>query len=324
MVDLNKIKKPVEEDMRQFESFFFSTMKSDIPFLRLILNNIIRRKGKQMRPLLVFLCAAVNGQINRTTHVAATLIELLHTASLVHDDVVDEADERRGFPTINALWNSKIAVLLGDFLLAKGLLISIDNNCFDILHIVSDAVQSMAEGELTEIQKVRKYNITEEEYLKIISGKTASLIAACAATGTRSVTEDASVIRNMHDMGKNIGIAFQIRDDILDFSDKSITGKTTSNDIKEGKLTLPLIYSLQSATLPVKHHIISIIRKKEKTKQDIDTVTDFVLSNDGIIHAEQKMNLYRDKALQYIDSYPYTDYKNALEEFISFTASRNK
>jgi octaprenyl-diphosphate synthase len=214
---LTRIKRPVDKEMALFEAYFSNTMRSDIPLLNIILNYILRRKGKQMRPLLVFLTAKLNGVIAESTFVAATFIELLHTASLVHDDVVDDAHERRGALSINALWNSKIAVLVGDYLLSKGMLISVEKNRFDMLEIVSEAVKSMSEGELLQIQKARKLNIKEEDYFKIIISKTAALLSACTACGARSVTEDPETIQLMKDFGENIGIAFQIRDDLLDY-----------------------------------------------------------------------------------------------------------
>jgi octaprenyl-diphosphate synthase len=235
MSSLSSIKKPVEKDMAEFEAYFSKTMRSEIPLLKIILNYILRRKGKQMRPLLVFLSARLNGQICEATFVAATLIELLHTASLVHDDVVDDARERRGALSINALWNSKIAVLVGDYMLSMGLLISVEKSRYDMLEIVSEAVKSMSEGELLQLQKSRKLNIKEEDYYKIISKKTAAIIAACTACGARSVTGDSEIILAMKDFGENIGIAFQIRDDILDYEGNGLTGKAPGNDIKEKK-----------------------------------------------------------------------------------------
>ena len=244
MPDLGNIKKPVKEEMAQFEAYFGRTMQSKIPLLKIILNYIFRRKGKQMRPLLVFLCAKLNGEIGEPTYVAATLIELLHTASLVHDDVVDDANERRGALSINALWNSKIAVLVGDYMLTKGMLISIEKNRIDMLELASEAVKSMTEGELLQLQKARKLNIREDDYFRIIKGKTAALIAACTACGARSATSNTDTIQLMKDFGESIGIAFQIRDDILDYEGNGLTGKISGNDIKEKKITLPLIHSL--------------------------------------------------------------------------------
>jgi octaprenyl-diphosphate synthase len=321
---LSDIKRPVEKEMDEFESYFGRTMKSNIPLLKIILNYILRRKGKQMRPLLVFLTAKLNGTISEASYVAATLIELLHTASLVHDDVVDDAHERRGAFSVNALWNSKIAVLVGDYMLSKGLLVSIEKNNYDMLEIVSEAVKSMVEGELLQLQKSRKLNIKEEDYYKIIISKTAALIAACTATGARSVTEDPDTIQLMKDFGENIGIAFQIRDDILDYEANGLTGKTVGNDIKERKITLPLINSLELASSFQKQHILSIVRKKKKTKKEINEVIDFVTSTGGIEYAELKMNQYRDKALAILDSYPDSDVKESLKRFVYFTTSREK
>ena len=320
---LAEIRKPVEMEMAQFESYFNRTMKSDIPLLKIILNYILRRKGKQMRPLLVFLTAGLNGNISESAYVAATLIELLHTASIVHDDVVDDAHERRGSLSINALWNSKIAVLVGDYMLAQGLLISVEKSRYDMLEIVSDAVRSMAEGELLQLQKARKLNIKEEDYYKIIISKTAALISACTATGARSVTEDADTIQLMKDFGENIGIAFQIRDDILDYESNGLTGKTIGNDIKERKITLPLIQALELASSSKKRDILSVVRSKKKTKSEIADVIQFVSSAGGLEYAEMKMNQYRDKALAILDSYPDSEYKTSLKKFVYFTTSRN-
>jgi octaprenyl-diphosphate synthase len=321
---LDDIRKPVEKEMGQFESYFSRTIKSNIPLLKIILNYIIRRKGKQMRPLLVFLTARLNGEISEATFVAATFIELLHTASLVHDDVVDDAHERRGAFSVNALWNSKIAVLVGDYMLSKGLLISVEKARYDMLEIVSEAVKSMVEGELLQIQKARKLNIREEDYYKIIISKTAALISACTATGARSVTEDPDIIQLMKDLGENIGIAFQIKDDILDYEANGFTGKTVGNDIKERKITLPLINSLELASMLQKRHILSIVRNKKKTKSEINEVIDFVRSSGGLEYAELKMNQYRDKALAILDSYPDSEVKESMKKFVYFTTSRNK
>jgi len=256
--------------------------------------------------------------------VAATLIELLHTASIVHDDVVDDAHERRGSLSINALWNSKIAVLVGDYLLSKGLLISVEKGRYDMLEIVSEAVKSMAEGELLQLQKSRKLNIKEEDYYKIIISKTAALIAACTATGARSVTEDPDTIQLMKDFGENIGIAFQIRDDLLDYVSNGLTGKPAGNDIKERKITLPLIQALELATPSQKRRILSIVRSKKKTKSEIKEVIQFVSACGGIEYAELKMNLFRDKALAILDSYSDSEVKESLKGFVYFTTERNK
>ena len=321
---LSDIKRPVAKEMDEFESYFSRTIKSNIPLLKIILNYILRRKGKQMRPLLVFLTAKLNGTISEASFVAATFIELLHTASLVHDDVVDDAHERRGAFSVNALWNSKIAVLVGDYMLSKGLLISVEKSRYDMLEIVSEAVKSMVEGELLQLQKSRKLNIKEEDYYKIIISKTAALIAACTATGTRSVTDDPDTIQLMKDFGENIGIAFQIRDDILDYEANGLTGKTVGNDIKERKITLPLINSLELASSLQKRNILSIVKNKKKTKKEINEVINFVTSSGGLEYAELKMNQFRDKALAILDSYPDSDVRESLRKFVHFTISRNK
>lgn len=321
---LNDIRKPVDREMDEFESYFSRTIKSNIPLLKIILNYILRRKGKQMRPLLVFLTAKLHGTISESSYVAATCIELLHTASLVHDDVVDDAHERRGAFSVNALWNSKIAVLVGDYMLSKGLLVCVEKARYDMLEITSEAVKSMVEGELLQLQKSRKLNLKEEDYYKIIISKTAALIAACTATGARSVTEDPDTIQLMKDFGENIGIAFQIRDDILDYEANGFTGKIIGNDIKERKITLPLINSLELASSMQKRHIISIVRSRKKTKSEINEVIEFVRTSGGLEYAELKMNQFRDKALAILDSYPESAVKNSLKMFVHYTTSRNK
>jgi octaprenyl-diphosphate synthase len=324
MSALTGIKKPVEVEMAEFELYFSRTMRSDIPLLNIILNYILRRKGKQMRPLLVFLTARLNGEIVESTYIAATCIELLHTASLVHDDVVDDANERRGFLSINALWNSKIAVLLGDYLLSTGMHICVEKSRYDMLEIISEAVKSMSEGELLQLQKARKLNIKEEDYYKIIISKTAALLSACTACGARSVTEDAETIQLMKDFGENIGVAFQIRDDILDYEGTGLTGKTVGNDIKEKKITLPLIHALEQSANSKKRHILNIVRSKKKTKAEISEVISFVMDYGGLEYAELKMNQYRDKALAILDSYTDSEVKESLRDFVQYTTSRKK
>jgi octaprenyl-diphosphate synthase len=321
---LAAIKRPVEKEMGQFETYFSKTMRSEIPLLKIILNYILRRKGKQMRPLLVFLSARLNGEISESTYIAATFIELLHTASLVHDDVVDDADERRGALSINALWNSKIAVLVGDYLLSRGLLISVEKSRYDMLEIVSEAVKAMTEGELLQLQKSRKLNIREEDYIKIISSKTAALIAACTACGARSVTDDPETIHLMKDFGENVGIAFQIKDDLLDYESNGLTGKLGGNDIKEKKITLPLIHALEKAETSVKRRILGIMGNKRKTRSDVREVIDFVTDNGGLEYAGHKMNMYQEKALAILDSYPASEVKNSMIQLVNYTTARNK
>ena len=324
MSTLSDIKKPVAAEMRRFESYFSLTLQSDIPFFHIILNNFIRRKGKQMRPLLVFLAAKLNGTVNETTYMAATFIELLHTATLVHDDVVDDASERRGLPSINVLYNSKIAVLLGDYLLAQGLLISVEKRNYSMLEIISDAVREIVRGELIQLQKTRKLDIREEDYFRIIRMKTATLISACTACGARSVTEDEDTVRRMKEFGENIGIAFQIRDDLLDYSGDGLTGKREGNDIKEKKITLPLIHALRETGPVERRRIIRIIRKKRKTGREIREVIGFVKKNQGLEYAESRMKEYSDAALRILNDYPDSETKSALAEFVIFSTLRKK
>jgi octaprenyl-diphosphate synthase len=321
---LTRIKRPVEEEMAGFEAYFKKTMRSEIPLLNIILNYILRRKGKQMRPLLVFLTARLHGEIAEPTFVAAALIELLHTASIVHDDVVDDANERRGALSINALWNSKIAVLVGDYMLSTGMHICVEKGRYDMLEIVSEAVKSMSEGELLQLQKARKLNIKEEDYFKIIISKTAALLSACTACGARSVTDDPETIQLMKDFGENIGIAFQIKDDLLDYEGTGLTGKIVGNDIKEKKITLPLIHALEQSANSRKRHILGIVRNRKKTKGDIAEVIRFVSDYGGMEYAEIKMNQYRDKALAILDNYPDSEVKESLKAFVEYTSSRKK
>ena len=322
MSTLSDIKKPVAAEMRDFESYFNRTLQSDIPLFHTILNYVIRRKGKQMRPLLVFLAAKLNGTINETTYVAATFIELLHTATLVHDDVVDDASERRGLKSINALYNSKIAVLVGDYLLAQGLLISVEKNKFNMLEIVSAAVKEIVKGELVQLQKTRKLDIKEKDYFRIITMKTAALISACTACGASSVTEDVETIARMKSFGENVGIAFQIKDDLLDYSGSNMTGKREGNDIKEKKITLPLIHALREAGPIDRRKIIRILRKKKKGRKEIQGVIDFVKKHKGLEYAELKMQEYSDRAIHLLENYPESETKSALIEFVIFSTLR--
>ncbi|MCD4769466.1 MAG: polyprenyl synthetase family protein [Bacteroidales bacterium] len=324
MSKLSLIRKPVENEMKEFEDYFNDVLKSDVPLLKIILNYILRRKGKQMRPLLVFLSAGLNGEISESTYVAATFIELLHTATLVHDDVVDGANERRGALSINALWNSKIAVLVGDYLLSQGLLISVRKNRYDMLEITSEAVQAMSEGELLQLQKARKLDITEEIYFRIIKMKTAALISACTATGTKSVTDNSEIVRNMKEMGENVGVAFQIRDDLFDYQNNGLTGKPSGNDIREKKITLPLIHALQQVPSSEKKRILNVIKAKKKTAKEIKEVIDFVTNNGGLDYAALMMDKYRDKAFAFLDTYPDSSFKKSMIEFINYTTARQK
>ncbi len=324
MSKLTSIRKPVKEEMEKFESYFKETFQSDVPLLKIILNYVLRRKGKQMRPLLVFLSAGLNGKINEATYVAATFIELLHTATLVHDDVIDDSQERRGALSINALWNSKIAVLVGDYLLSQGLLISVKKNRYDMLEIVSNAVQSMSKGELLQLQKSRKLDITEDIYFDIIKMKTATLISSCTESGTKSVTDDPLVLRNMKDLGENIGIAFQIRDDIFDYQSNGMVGKPAGNDIREKKITLPLIHALNQVSVSERRRIMNIIKSKHKSASEVKEVVNFVTDNGGLDYASRMMDKYRDKAFAILDTYNDSEFKRSLLEFIDYTTARHK
>lgn len=316
-----KITSPIEEEMKRFEPYYKKNFDTKISILNTITNYLIRRKGKQMRPMLVFLSAKLIGPVGEGTYTAAGLIELLHNATLIHDDVVDETYQRRGFFSINALWRSKIAVLVGDYFLAMGLIKSLEEDQTEVLRIVSTAVKEMSEGELLQIEKSRKLNITEEVYYEIIRKKTATLIAACTAAGALSAGASKEDIQKMHDFGENLGIAFQIRDDLLDYEKTNLSGKPTGNDLKEKKMTLPLIHVLEKVPAR-KRQILSTIKKHHKNEKKIAPIVQFVKDNGGIDYARQKMTEYRDKALEILDSFPMGDAKEGLVELVHFTTTR--
>jgi octaprenyl-diphosphate synthase len=322
MGELTHIQSIIKDELKIFDDQFSRNIKTNIPLLNIITNYLIRRKGKQIRPLLVFLTAKLLGNINNSTYTAASLVELLHTATLIHDDVVDESYERRGFFSINALWKSKIAVLLGDFLLAKGLLIAVENKEYDILEIVSNAVREMSEGELLQIQKSRKLDLTEEEYFEIIKKKTATLIASCTACGARSVTLDVSNISKMKEFGTYLGIAFQIKDDLFDYEKTSITGKPIGNDIQEKKLTLPLIASFYQAPKNEKKEIIKIINTKSNKRKTFNRVYDFVHKYNGVEYSKIKLNYYRDEALKVLFTFEKNEARDSLEVLVNYVVNR--
>ncbi len=324
MGDLKLIREPIKKELEEFEKQFKSAMKSSVPLLNVITNYILRRKGKQLRPTFVLLTSSMLGGITTSSYTAASLIELLHTASLIHDDVVDESYQRRGFFSLNALWRSKIAVLMGDYLLAKGLLLSVEREEYDLLSIVSEAVREMSEGELLQLRKSLKLNITMDEYFEIIRKKTAALIAACTASGARAVSTDADVIARMKSFGEYAGIAFQIKDDLFDFSKNGNIGKPTGNDIKEKKMTLPLIYALEQGSKAEKTKIIRIIRHHNKNTRKVDEVLDFVDKYNGLEFAEGRMKLYKDKALEILYSFPQNPARESLALLVNFTVERNK
>jgi octaprenyl-diphosphate synthase len=314
-------KKVIAKELDLFEEHFKEAVKSRVSLLDRIMQYIVKRKGKQMRPMFVLLSAKLHGEINDASYRAASLVELLHTATLVHDDVVDDALERRGMFSINALWKNKIAVLVGDYLLSKGLLLSLENKDFTILTILSNAVKKMSEGELLQIEKTRNLNFDESVYYEIINGKTASLLASSCAAGTSSVTDKEETIQKMREFGENVGMAFQIKDDLFDYGEAKI-GKPTGNDIKEKKLTLPLIHILQKVTPALKKEIIYIVKNNNNDKAKVKFVIDNVVSYGGIDYAEQKMNEYRDKALLILNSFPTSPTRAALEELVRYTTDR--
>jgi len=314
-------KKVIGAELELFEKHFKDAVKSRVSLLDRIMQYIVKRKGKQMRPMFVLLSAKLHGEINDSSYRAASLVELLHTATLVHDDVVDEAFERRGFFSINALWKNKIAVLVGDYLLSKGLLLSLENKDFTILTILSNAVKNMSEGELLQMEKTRNLNFDESVYYEIINGKTASLLASSCAAGASSVSSDPAVIEQMHAFGENVGMAFQIKDDLFDYGEANV-GKPTGNDIKEKKLTLPLIHILQKVTPALKKKIIYIVKNNNNDKDKVKFVIDNVVSNGGIEYATEKMIEYRDKALTILHSFPNSSCRDALEELVRYTTDR--
>jgi octaprenyl-diphosphate synthase len=310
-------------DLKVFEKTFQDAVKSNIPLLDIIMKYITERKGKQMRPLFVLLSAKMNGSISEVTHRAAALIELLHTATLVHDDVVDEAERRRGVFSINAVWKNKIAVLVGDYLLSKGLLLSLNNGDFKILQILSNAVKEMSEGELLQIEKARKLDITEDIYFDIIKAKTASLIASACAAGAYSATSDEKISAIYHELGLNIGIAFQIKDDLFDYGTSDI-GKPTGNDIKEKKMTLPLIYTINNISKAEKTQVKNIVKNHNKDKTKVQWVLDLVNKTNGIEYTENKMQEYIDKANVILSTIADCEAKECMKDLIEYTIKREK
>ena len=320
---IENIKQPIAFEMELFEKKFRLSMSSRVALLNRITHYIVNRKGKQMRPMFVFLTAKMisNGEVSERTYRGASVLELIHTATLVHDDVVDESDRRRGFFSINALWKNKIAVLVGDFLLSKGLLLCIDNNDFDLLKIISVAVREMSEGELLQIEKARNLDITEEIYYEIIRQKTATLIAACCSLGAASVKPLSKDVETMRKFGELIGMSFQIKDDLFDYSEAKI-GKPTGIDIKEQKMTLPLIHALNTCSKKEKAWLINSIKKHNKDKKRVKEVIEFVKNHGGIAYATAKMNGYKQKALALLQDFPDSEYKKSLETMIDYVVAR--
>ncbi len=315
------IKNVIGEELETFEKKFGESVKSQTRLLDTIMKYIIKRKGKQLRPMFVFLSAKLHGEVNESTYRAAALVELLHTATLVHDDVVDESLERRGFFSINAIWKNKIAVLVGDYLLSKGLLLSTTHNDFEHLHLLSEAVKQMSEGELLQIEKSRKLNLKEDIYFEIIRNKTASLLSSACAVGAYSTSKDQTITRKMKLFGEKAGIAFQIKDDLFDYGKEDI-GKPTGNDIKEKKLTLPLIYTLNTINPATKRTLIYIIKNENRIPEKVKFVIDTVVGAGGIKYAEDQMNAYRDEALAILYEFPDGPIREALEELVRYTTDR--
>jgi len=324
MLNLNEIKAPIEKNLVEFEKKFRSSMQSSVPLLDTITKYIIKRKGKQMRPMFVFFTAGMCGEITDSSFRAASLIELLHTATLVHDDVVDDSNERRGFFSINALWKNKIAVLVGDYLLSKGLLLSVDNNDFELLRIVSNATREMSEGELLQIEKARRLDISEEIYFEIIRKKTASLIASCCATGAASSGASTEVVNKFHQFGEYVGIAFQIRDDLFDYQQENHSGKPKGLDIRDKKMTLPLIHLLSNSSMLQKRHIINIVRNHSTEPERVEEVINLVKGSGGIEYAHQMMMKYCNMANDIINEFPESPYKSSLTQLVQYTIERNK
>lgn len=311
----------IDSELKEFEVHFRQAVKSNISLLDKIMQYIVKRKGKQLRPMFVFLSAKLGGEINNATYRAASLVELLHTATLVHDDVVDEAFTRRGFFSINAIWKNKIAVLVGDYLLSKGLLLSLDNQDHRTLQILSNAVKLMSEGELLQMEKARNLNLKESIYFEIITNKTASLVASSCAAGASTTFKNDNEVELMRLFGEKAGIAFQIKDDLFDYGQADV-GKPTGNDIKEKKLTLPLIYTLNKVDAALRRKIIYIVKNQNTDKDKVKFVIDEVYKNGGIEYATDKMNLYRDEALSTLHQFPKSDVRDGLEDLVRYTTDR--
>lgn len=324
MRTLQKIQEPIQQELIDFEPFFKESLKGEVPLLNTILNYLYRTKGKQLRPMFVFLSARLFGQTNHLAQVAACSVELLHTATLVHDDVVDESYERRGVFSVNALWKNKLAVLVGDFILAQGLLLQLKHQQYGFLQLISRAVQDMSEGEILQIKKSRKLDIDSETYFEIIRKKTASLIATSMAIGASSTTSDPEIIEKMYRIGQDAGIAFQIKDDIFDYQDKGIIGKPTGNDIKEKKITLPLLYVLNQSEPAEKKRILAMIRKKNTNTATVRELVKLVIDKGGIDYASEMMNEFKEKAISGLLDFPESEARSSLIELMNYVTTRKK
>ncbi len=324
MLNIREIKKPISNEMNVFEDKFKSSLKTRVPLLDKIMHYIIKRKGKQMRPMFVFLCAKIFNNTQESAYTAASLIELLHTATLVHDDVIDEANFRRGMFSINALWKNKVSVLVGDFLLSRGLLLAVEKEEFGLLKIVSKAVKEMSEGELLQIEKTRRLNITEDIYFDIIRKKTAALISACCESGAASSGTSEENINLMKEFGEKVGIAFQIKDDLFDYTQSPLIGKPTGLDIREKKMTLPLIYTLNNISKQEKRFIINTIKNDSKNSKKIERIISLVKETKGLEFAEKKMNDYYNEALGFLDKIKDSEAKKSLLELVKYVVKRQK
>ena len=324
MNTIKEIKKPIQQEMLLFEKKFKDSLNSKVPLLDKILHYIVKRKGKQMRPMFVFLSGKLFGEINESSFRAASLIELLHTATLVHDDVIDDANMRRGFFSINALWKNKIAVLVGDYLLSKGLLMSLENEEYDLLQIVSKAVKEMSEGELLQIEKARKLDIEEDVYFEIIRQKTATLIAACCACGAVTAKQDKETVERMRKFGELIGIAFQMKDDLFDYYNEDVIGKPTGIDIKEQKMTLPLIYTLRNCDRKQKKFIIQTVKNHNTNSERVSKVLEIVKKSGGINYTIEKMKTYQEEALSLLKTFDDNESRKSLELLVNFVIERKK
>ena len=324
MIKLDDIREPVRLEMKEFNKRFRSSISSNIPLLNMVTGYVLRRKGKQMRPLFVFLSSKMTGEITESTYTAASLIELMHTATLVHDDVVDESNERRGAFSVRAIWKSKVAVLMGDYLLARGLLLAVKQKDYDLLEIVSDASREMSEGELLQMQKSRSLNIDIDTYYEVIRKKTASLIASCVACGAKASGSDQEVVDKVHNLGIKIGMAFQIKDDLFDYQDHAVIGKPTGNDIKEKKFTLPLIYALNQADPGKRKAMIRKIKNGNRSQRVVNEVVRFVNEMGGIEFATEKMQEFKNGAIEALNDFPSSPARKSLIDLVEFTVSRNK
>ena len=322
---VDQLKKPIAKEMELFEDKFSSSMRSHVALLNRITHYIVNRKGKQMRPMFVFMVAKMleEKEVNERCYRAASVIELIHTATLVHDDVVDESYQRRGFFSINALWKNKIAVLVGDYLLSKGLLLCIDHKDFDLLEIISVAVREMSEGELLQIEKTRRLDIDESIYMEIIRQKTATLIASCCALGAASVHASPETIEQLRQFGEDIGIAFQIKDDLFDYGETKI-GKPTGIDIREKKMTLPLIHAINKSDTKQKKWLIESVKHHNKDKKRVKSVIAFVKEQGGLAYATAQMHAYKDKALAQLHAFPRNEFRDTLEEMVRYVIERKK